>query len=172
MQLSAWYIDSSASRHFTHRKDRFTDYHPYSNSVIFCGEEEYTIVDKGNIQIQSIGRNLIFLDVYYVPRMELNLLSVSQLLRHSPHLDVTFSSHQCTIIDWATQSIVAMDLEDRGLFQLTNSSDSRDLAMAARRSSVSTLWHQRYGHLNVHYLSQLAREELVLGFPSAAWCCG
>ena len=37
--------------------------------------------------------------------------------------------------------------------------------MAARQSFVSTLWHQRYGHLNVHYLSQLARDELVLGLP-------
>lgn len=58
-----------------------------------------------------------------------------------------------------------MGLEDHGLFRLTDSGDSQDLAMAARRSSVSTLWHQQYGHLNVHYLSQLARDELVLGLP-------
>ena len=43
------------------------------------------VVDKGNILILFVGRNLIFLDVYYVLGMELNLLSVSQLLRHSPH---------------------------------------------------------------------------------------
>ena len=88
--------------------------------------------------------------------MELNLLSVNQLLRHSPHLDVTFSSHQCTITDRATKSTVAVGLEDYGLFKLTDFGDSQDLAMTARRSSVSTLWHQRYGHLNMHYLSQLA----------------
>ena len=61
--------------------------------VIFGGGEEYTVVGKGNIQIQSVGRNLIFLDVYCIPGMELNLFSVSQLLQHSPHLAVTFSSH-------------------------------------------------------------------------------
>lgn len=37
--------------------------------------------------------------------------------------------------------------------------------MAARRFSITSLWHQGYGYLNVHYLSQLAREELVLGLP-------
>lgn len=37
--------------------------------------------------------------------------------------------------------------------------------MAARSTSISTLWHQRYGHLNVHYLSQLVREDLVVGLP-------
>ena len=76
----AWYIDSGASRHFTHHRDWFTDCQPYLDSVIFGRKEDYTIVGKGNIQIQSAGRNLIFLDVYYVPRMELNLLSVNQLL--------------------------------------------------------------------------------------------
>ncbi len=132
VQSSAWYIDSGASRHFTHRKDWFTDYQPYSDSVIFGGGEEYTVVGKSNIQIQSVGRKLIFLDVYYVPAMELNLLSVSQLLRHSPHLAVTFSLHQCTITDRATKSTVAVGLEDHGLFRLTDSGDSQDLAMAAR----------------------------------------
>jgi len=54
-----WYIDLGASHHFTHRRDWFTDYQPYSDSVIFGGGEEYMIVSKGNIQIQSVGRNLI-----------------------------------------------------------------------------------------------------------------
>ena len=102
VKSSAWCIDSGASCHFTHCRDWFTNYQPYLDFVIFGDGEEYTIVGKGNIQIQSVGRNLIFLDVYYVPGMELNLLSVNQLLQHSPQLDVTFSSHQCTITDRAT----------------------------------------------------------------------
>ena len=58
-----------------------------------------------------------------------------------------------------------MGLEDHGLFRLTDSGDSQDLAMVVWQSSVSTLWHQRYGHLNVHYLSQLSWDYLVLGLP-------
>lgn len=118
VKLSTWYIDASASRYFTHHRDWFIDYQHYSDFVIFGGEEEYTIVSKGNIQIHSAGRKLIFLDVYYVPGMELNdnLPLVSQQLRHSPHLDVTFSSHQCTITDRASQSTVAVGLEEHGLF--------------------------------------------------------
>ncbi|MDF3686452.1 hypothetical protein [Enterobacter hormaechei] len=109
VKSSTWYIDSGASRHFTHRKDYFTDYQPYSDPNIFGGGEEYTVAGKDNIQIQSVGRKLIFLDVYYVPGMELNLLSVSQLLQHSPHLAVTFNSHQCTITDrtqWKTSPTI------------------------------------------------------------------
>ena len=49
VKSSIWYIDSGASCHFTHRRDWFTDYHPYLDSVIFGGREEYMVVDKGNI---------------------------------------------------------------------------------------------------------------------------
>ena len=62
-----------------------------------------------------------------------------------------------------------MGLEDHGLFRLTNSDDSRDLAMVSQWSVVSTLWHQQYGHLNVHYLSQLACPRFARDSDSAAW---
>ena len=77
VKFSAWYIDLGDSRHFIHCSDWFTNYQSFSNSVKFGGAEEYTVVGKGNIQIQFAGRNLNFLDVYYVPGMELNLLLVS-----------------------------------------------------------------------------------------------
>lgn len=51
VKSSAWYIDSGASRHFTQCRDWFIDYQPYSDFVLFGGEEEYTVVGKSNIQI-------------------------------------------------------------------------------------------------------------------------
>jgi len=74
---SAWYIDSGASCHFSHRRDWFIEFSLFSDSVVFGGGEKYTVVGKGTVQIQSGGRTLIFLNVYYVPGMEINLLSVS-----------------------------------------------------------------------------------------------
>lgn len=85
---SAWYINYGASRHFSHRRDWFTDFSPYSDSVVFGGGEEYKIVGRGNVQIQSGGKKLIFLNVCYVPGMAHNLLFVSQIMRNSPQLDV------------------------------------------------------------------------------------
>lgn len=73
----AWYIVFGASWHFSHRGDWFTKYTPFIDLVIFGGGEEYTVVKKGNMQIQSGGRNLIFLNVCFVPSMELNRLSLS-----------------------------------------------------------------------------------------------
>jgi hypothetical protein len=134
--------------------------------VIFGGGGEYNIVGKGNVQISFGGKMLMFLNVHYVPGMELNLLSVSQIMRHSPHLDVNFSNHKCYIIDKNTKKIIALGVEDHGLFRLVDIGQGREHALAAKSASdICTLWHQRYGHLNFNYLSQLAREKLVDGLP-------
>lgn len=66
-------------------------------------------------------------------------------------------------MDQETQSTIAMGFENHGLFRLVDFGDSKGLAMAVKLSSFSTLWHQWYGHLNVHYLSQLVQEDLVIG---------
>jgi len=124
--------------------------------VVFGGGEKYTVVGRGTVQIQSGGRTLIFLNVYYVPGMEINLLSVSQIMRNSPQLGVVFSAHKCSIIDRETSLTVAVGLEDHGLYRLLNTGDSLEVALAACVSPISTLWHQRYGHLNMQYLSQLS----------------
>jgi hypothetical protein len=107
---SAWFVNSGASRHFTNQKDWFTEFtpSPSKDSVIFSGGEEYNIVGKGNVQISFRGKMLMFLNIHYVPGMELNLLSVSQIMRHSPHLDVNFRNHKCYIIDNNTKKIIAL----------------------------------------------------------------
>ena len=53
----------------------------------------------------------MFLNVYYVPGMKLNLLSVSQIMRHCPHLAVNFSNHKCYIVDKETKKTIALGVE-------------------------------------------------------------
>ena len=60
----------------------------------------------------------VFLNVYYVTRMELSLLSVNQIMRHCPHLDVHFNNHKCYTIDKRTKKTIAPGVKDRGLFKL------------------------------------------------------
>ena len=88
--------------------------------MTFNGVEEFAIVGTGNVQLSFGGKMLMLLNVYYVPGMKFNLLSVSQIMRHGPHLDATFSNHKCYIVDWATKKTVALGVEDHGLFRLVD----------------------------------------------------
>ena len=58
-----------------------------------------------------------------------------------------------------------MGLKDDDLFKYVESGDSFELVMAAKCSFVSTLQHQLYGQSNVHYLSQLVHEDLIIDLP-------
>jgi hypothetical protein len=57
-------------------------------------------------------------DVYYVLCLEKNLLMISSILKHSPHLDINFSNNRCFIVDKNRIKMVAMGVEERGLFRL------------------------------------------------------
>lgn len=129
------------------------EYKACSNSVIYGGGEEYTIIKKGNIQITFGGRNHVFLNVYYVWGTKLNLLSMSQIMHHCPKLDVVFNAHKCYIVNRESKETIVVGLEDYGLFLLFDIGESQELSMVAKCSSISSLWHQRYGHLNLSYFS-------------------
>ena len=108
----------------------------------------------------------MFLNVCYVLGTKHNLLSVSQIMKHSPQLDVIFSGNKCSIIDRASRTTLAFGLEDHGIYRLVDSGNSLEHAFTTESSTLSNLWHQRYGHLNIQYLAQLARDNLVHGLSN------
>jgi hypothetical protein len=73
--------------------------------VIFGGGEEYKIVGKGNVQIEMQGKRLLFLNVFFVP-LDKNLLSISEIMKHNPHLNVIFSNNRCYIVNKHSKKLV------------------------------------------------------------------
>jgi hypothetical protein len=58
-----------------------------SNSVVLSGAEEYKVRGNGNVVPQLRGKKVMIKDVYYDPHLEKNLISISSIMKHSPHLD-------------------------------------------------------------------------------------
>jgi hypothetical protein len=107
----------------------------FKDSVISSGGEEYTIVDKGNVQIYFGGKMIIFLNVYCVPCMELNFISVSQIVWHNPELDVNFSNHKCYIVDKETKKIASLGVKNHILFKLVDIGQVREHALTTKSAS-------------------------------------
>jgi hypothetical protein len=57
-------------------------------------------------------------DVYYVHCSEKNILLVSSIMKHSLYLHINFSDNRCFIVDKNSKKMVAMGVEEHGLFQL------------------------------------------------------
>jgi hypothetical protein len=59
--------------------------------------------------------------------------------------------------DKETRKIVSLGVEDHGLLILVDIGLDKEHALAANNASNnSTLWNQRYRHIDLTYLSQLA----------------
>ncbi|XP_052193895.1 uncharacterized protein LOC127802223 [Diospyros lotus] len=77
-----WYLDTGASNHMCGRKEFFAELNEeFSGTITFGDLSQRSVKGKGKIllQLKTGGRSYIS-DVYYVPEMKNNILSLGQLL--------------------------------------------------------------------------------------------
>ena len=78
VQANSWYLDSGASNHMCGRKDMFVELNEsISRNVSFGDDSIIAVKGKGNILIRlKDGRHQFISNVYYVPNMKSNILSL------------------------------------------------------------------------------------------------
>ncbi|XP_022023842.1 uncharacterized protein LOC110924115 [Helianthus annuus] len=76
-----WYLDNGASHHMSGKKEFFTNLdEKVSGQVTFGDGSEIEIKGKGNVTVVSKnGEKKTFCDVFYMPKLKTNLLSLGQL---------------------------------------------------------------------------------------------
>ena len=77
-----WYLDSGASNHICGHRDLFSDLdETIQGQVIFGDTSKVPVKGKGNISIKlKNDDNSYIADVYYIPAIKHNMLSIRQLL--------------------------------------------------------------------------------------------
>ncbi|TXG53483.1 hypothetical protein EZV62_022652 [Acer yangbiense] len=81
-QNNVWYLDSSASNRMCGRKEYFVNLKEETGGSISLGDgSKLQVAGRGQIQIyQKDGHVRYISDVYYIPSMKSNILSLGQLL--------------------------------------------------------------------------------------------
>ncbi|KAL5824888.1 hypothetical protein ACOSQ3_020951 [Xanthoceras sorbifolium] len=79
---NVWYLDSGASNHMCGRKEYFVNLKEEIGGLVSLGDgSKLQVAGRGQIQIyQKDGKIRYISDVYYIPSMKSNILSLSQLL--------------------------------------------------------------------------------------------
>jgi len=135
-----------------------------------------------NLKLDS-GRTstTVIRDVYYIPDLDGNLLSVSYLAEFN--LEVTFGRDSCRILDgnqvvgkgYKRNSLYLLAatpcLEDQTAYVVNGPSSSLDpelplTALASRKTSSEAdidVWHRRLGHVNVQSILKLLKKGMVDG---------
>ncbi|CAJ2637501.1 unnamed protein product [Trifolium pratense] len=132
-----------------------------------CGNNyRISVSGKGSVWLVFNGTSFLVQDVYYVPELRNNLLSVGQL--QEKDLTILIKNGMCNIYH-----------PNKGLIAYTNMSGNRMFILFNKSSSITThveeglhtsseltyLWHQRYGHLNYKGLKTLKTKKMVCGLP-------
>uniref|UniRef100_A0A2N9J9F8 Reverse transcriptase Ty1/copia-type domain-containing protein n=1 Tax=Fagus sylvatica TaxID=28930 RepID=A0A2N9J9F8_FAGSY len=165
---SEWFLDSVCCNHMTDNPHLTSAHTPPVLPTI-------TTADGFTMTVSHVGSistpNLSVSDVFCVPKLHLNLLSVGQLTELG--LNLFFSSRGCLVQDSRTGQIVGTARKVGRLFELTSLhflSSSVTAPVIAASASIE-LWHSRLGHVSLPRIQTLVSKGLLGSVSSSPFDC-
>ena len=145
-------IDSGASNHMMAKKDSFSSLETNKSIPIHMGDDS-TIISK--VQGMVDLENGYFPNVWYVPSLASNILSVYQMKHTRVPKIVSFIPNDVEIMELSSRKLVAKGLANHNAKAYEFSqfvADAKPTALLTHGNEVSRLWHERFCHLNFKYL--------------------
>ncbi|KAL4308261.1 hypothetical protein GQ457_01G050660 [Hibiscus cannabinus] len=159
-----WYLDNCASNHMCGRKEWFVELdEKVRGRVIFGDDSHAEVKGKGKVMItQKNGEKKYITDVYYVPAMKSNIISLGQLLEKG--YEVQMKNRSLSLKNKKGELVVQVDMTRNRLFTIDIESGEVKCMKTAIKND-SWLWHLRYGHLGFSGLKLLSKAKMVNGLP-------
>eukprot|EP00253_Pinus_taeda_P006975 PITA_06975 len=175
-QEDVWFLDSGCSNQMTGNIAMFANLDEDVKSEVTTGTDtKIAVKGKGSVSIRARnGEHMTVPEVYYVPGLKCNLLSIGQLIEKG--YNVLFKADMCTIRDIppSKKIIAQVQMTSNRMFPLKLRADlKKGRTIAAVTQEVfqeqvkdeNWLWHLRFGHLNFGGLNLLHRKRMVRGLP-------
>jgi hypothetical protein len=165
-RLKDWIVDSGCSNHLTGDKERLTNPVKYNGSrvVVIADDSRHSIAHIGDVILQSEDqrRGLKLSDVYHVPGMKKNLLSVPQLTAEGKY--VLFGPNDVRVYkEFETTSVpILKGHKDETIYVL---SAEHAFVEKTKDTQNADLWHYRLGHVGYDKLKLMMEKGLVTGLP-------
>jgi GAG-pre-integrase domain len=135
----------------------------YKKAVKLGDDKEIRVEGKGRVVVQASHNTWVLHDVYYIPQLSQNLLSIGQMLESG--CTIIFEGESCIIVDFGTdKTMTIVKKTPNNLFPI-EIGKVKEKALAAKEDSQNRLWHLRYGHLNINGLKLLNQKHMVIGLP-------
>jgi hypothetical protein len=161
-----WIIDSGCSNHMT------GDKHKLQNLSEYKGGRVVVTADNSRLPIAHIGKTIVtprynsnqvpLQDVYHVPGMKKNLLSVAQLTLSGHY--VLFGPQDVKVYRDLKISETPI-MEGQRLESVYVMSAESAYVDKTRKNETTDLWHMRLGHVSYSKLSIMVKKSMLKGLP-------
>jgi hypothetical protein len=159
-----WILDTGASNHMSGSRAAFANLDTgITGSVRFGDGAVAQIEGSGNVLFScKNGEHRSLPNVYYLPRLTANIISVGQL--DEGGFEVLVEEGVMRIRD-EERRLLAKIPRSPGRLYVLEVTIARPVCLAARSDATAWTWHARFGHINFAALRKMAREGLVRGLP-------
>ena len=171
-----WCIDSGASKHMTNNDKILKDMIYYDEpKPVYLGDKSFVLSHgEGKLRLRALhpkGTYIALKEVLYVPKLMKNLLSVRTMTKQDA--EVRFIGDKCLVVKQnknGTSCTVEIGKSvNGGLYKLYSpviSKPSEEKACFATTNGSLSLWHQRYGHLNMKDITHISKNDVVDGMKT------
>lgn len=140
-QLVDWKIDTGANRHVTGNIGLMSDVQDVVGCPIGLPDGRESIAKKeGTVELND---HLRLHNVLYVPNLQCNLISASQLVRQW-NCEILVTDKFCLIQDHSTRKLIGAGEIREGLYYFQGAVSTK--VMKTTKKDTLGLWHRRMGH--------------------------
>ena len=156
LDKNIWLLDSGCRNHMTDHNDFISNIDTYATTTISLGDDHLVKAsEKGVVPVLTKhGEVKNIYDVYYVPNLKHNLLSVGQLMTHG--YDINFHDTYYKIFNPNTEFVAKIYMTKNRLFPFEMRSGNM-YACNLSNENETELLHYCYGYLPVKSMSLLQK---------------
>ena len=161
-----WFLDSGCSNHMSVNREWFSELNEsFKQTVKLGNDSRIAVMGKGSVRMQVNGIVQVISNVYYIPELKNNLLSIGQLQEKG--LAVLIQNGTCKVYHERKGVIMHSDMSGNRMFYfLAGMVSKAPRCMQIQSMDESHLWHCRFGHLSYKGLHALAHKGMVEGLPT------
>ncbi|CAJ2635130.1 unnamed protein product [Trifolium pratense] len=161
--IEPWYLDSGCSNHMIGHQDWFIDFDDsYRDSVKLGDDSRMAVMGKGSVRLKINDLVHVITNVYFVPGLKTNLISIGQL--QQKRVTVIFKDDSCKIYHEEKGLLFTTAMSSNRMYVISATVINPRCLMSAKQEST-VLWHGRYGHLHFKGLNTLSKKQMVKGLP-------